>query len=40
MTTVNISRTQTRSSSGVSDSDDLDSDENCGDYESYGLGDL
>ena len=29
-----------RSSSGVSDSDDLDSDENCGDYESYGLGDL
>lgn len=29
-----------RSSSGVSDSDDLDSDGNCGDYESYGLGDL
>ena len=27
-------------SSGVSDSDDLDSDENDGDYEPYGLGDL
>jgi hypothetical protein len=27
-------------SSGISDSDDLDSDENCGGYESYGLGDF